>query len=56
MTAEVDGKEMEVEYRSAPANSPVRALNILLNGNYENNGGPDDISDKEALEIIGGKK
>jgi hypothetical protein len=55
-TAEVSGKEMEVEYRTAPTNSPVRALNILLNGNYTNDGGPDDISDKEALEIIGGKK
>lgn len=55
-SAEVEGKEMEVEYRTAPTNSPIRALNILLNGNYENNSGPDEPTDKEALDIIMGRK
>jgi hypothetical protein len=51
------GDTVSVTYYAEGNANPLQSLNILLGGNYSNPKTADDVSDKEALEIIlGGNK
>ena len=51
------GDTVSVTYYAEGNANPLQSLNILLGGNYSNQKTADDVSDKEALEIIlGGNK
>ena len=51
------GDTVSVTYYAEGNANPLQSLNILLGGNYSNPKTADDVSDREALEIIlGGNK
>lgn len=51
------GDTVSVTYYAEGNANPLQSLNILLGGNYSNPKTADDVSDKEALDIIlGGNK
>jgi hypothetical protein len=47
--------DLELTYYADGNVSTLEALNTLLGGRYTNLGTPDDVSDKEALQIILGE-
>ncbi|MBQ4018048.1 MAG: hypothetical protein II605_02265, partial [Paludibacteraceae bacterium] len=47
-----DVGDMVLEYLADGPADDIDALQILLNNRYVNNGGPDEATDKEALEIL----
>ena len=51
-----DAQSMTVTYKADGRASDVEALNMLLGGTYQNQGNPDDVTDKEALQILLGDK
>ena len=55
VSANVDDVYLKARYLRDGEATPRQAMNILMAGNYRNDGGPDEASDKEALDITLGR-